>query len=58
MITAAKPVSIQRLVEELRQMPEAMFDQTEPLRRFLAQTPVDADFTRSLSQLEPPALHP
>jgi cysteine dioxygenase len=42
MITAAKTVSIQRLVEELRQMPEAMFDQTEPLRRFLAQTPVDA----------------
>jgi cysteine dioxygenase len=42
MITAAKTVSIQRLVEELRRMPEAMFDQTEPLRRFLAQTPVDA----------------
>jgi cysteine dioxygenase type I len=42
MVTAAKIVSIQRLIEELRQMPEAMFDETEPLRRFLEQTPVDA----------------
>ena len=42
MITAAKTVSIQRLVDELRQIPEGMFDDTEPLRRFLAQTPVDA----------------
>jgi predicted metal-dependent enzyme (double-stranded beta helix superfamily) len=43
MITAAKPVPIQRLVEELRQMPESMFEEVEPLRRFLQQTPVDAD---------------
>lgn len=43
MITAAKTVHIQRLVEGLRQMPEPMFDQTEPLRRFLEQTPVDSD---------------
>jgi cysteine dioxygenase len=42
MITVAKTVSIQRLVEELRQVPESMFDQTEPLRQFLAQNPVDA----------------
>jgi cysteine dioxygenase len=42
MVTAAKIVSIQRLIEELRQMPEAMFDETEPLRRYLEQTPVDA----------------
>jgi cysteine dioxygenase len=43
MITAAKTVHIQRLVEGLRQMPESIFDQTEPLRRFLEQTPVDSD---------------
>ena len=43
MITAAKTVHIQRLVEGLRQMPESVFDQTEPLRRFLEQTPVDSD---------------
>ena len=40
MITAARPVPIQTLVEGLRQMPEAAFDQTETLRRFLADTPV------------------
>ena len=43
MITAAKPVPIQRLVEELRQMPESMFEEVEPLRRFLQETPVHAD---------------
>jgi cysteine dioxygenase len=43
MITAVKPVPIQKLVEGLRQLPEAMFDQTEPLRRFLAETPVMAE---------------
>jgi cysteine dioxygenase len=43
MITAAKTVSIQKLVEELHQMPESMFLPTEPLRRFLQQNPVDAD---------------
>ena len=42
MITAAKTVSIQRLIEGLRQMPECMFDETEPLRHFLEQTPVEA----------------
>jgi cysteine dioxygenase len=43
MITAAKPVPIHKLVEDLRQLPEAMFDQPEPLRRFLAETPVAAE---------------
>ncbi len=43
MITAAKPVPIQKLVEELRQFPESIFDQTEPLRKFLEDTPVEAD---------------
>jgi cysteine dioxygenase len=42
MITAVKTVPIQKLVEELRRMPEAMFDEPEPLRRFLAEKPVDA----------------
>jgi cysteine dioxygenase len=43
MITAAKTVPIQKLVQELQQMPESMFIETEPLRRFLQQSPVDAD---------------
>ena len=43
MITTAKTVPIQRLVEELRQMPSSMFDSVEPLRHFLQDTPVDAD---------------
>jgi len=43
MITSAKTVSIQKLVEELRQMPESMFIPTGPLRRFLEMNPVEAD---------------
>jgi cysteine dioxygenase len=43
MITAAKTVSIQKLVEGLRQLPESAFSPTEPVRRFLKETPVDAD---------------
>lgn len=43
MLTTAKTVPIQKFVEELRQQPESAFLPTEPLRRFLAQTPVDAD---------------
>jgi cysteine dioxygenase len=43
MITTAKTVSIQKLVEDLRQMPESMFIPTEPLRRFLEMNPVEAD---------------
>jgi cysteine dioxygenase len=43
MTTAIKPVSIQALVEGLRQLPESAFGPTEPVRRFLQDTPVDAD---------------
>jgi cysteine dioxygenase len=43
MSTAVKPVSIQTLVEGLRQFPESAFGPTEPLRRFLQDMPVDAD---------------
>ena len=43
MIIAAKPVPIQKLVEGLGQLPESAFEGTETLRRFLQETPVDAD---------------
>jgi predicted metal-dependent enzyme (double-stranded beta helix superfamily) len=43
MITAAKLVPIQKLVEGLRQMPESAFDVVEPVRRFLQETPIDAE---------------
>lgn len=43
MTTAIKPVSIQILAEGLRQLPESAFVPTEPIRRFLQDTPVDAD---------------
>jgi cysteine dioxygenase len=43
MRTAVKAVSIQTLVEGLRQFPEAAFDQTETVRRFLEETPVSAE---------------
>jgi cysteine dioxygenase len=43
MTTTTKTAPIQRLVEELRQMPSAMFDDVEPLRRFLQDTPVDPE---------------
>jgi cysteine dioxygenase len=43
MTTAVKPVSIQTLVEGLRQLPESSFGPTEPIRRFLQDTPVSAD---------------
>ncbi|HZC24115.1 MAG TPA: cysteine dioxygenase family protein [Candidatus Binatia bacterium] len=39
---SANLVPIQQLVEELRRKPASAFDQTEPLRLFLQQTPVDA----------------
>ena len=42
MSTAVKAVSIQTLVEGLRQLPEAAFDQIETVRRFLEDTPVSA----------------
>ena len=43
MITAAKLVPIEKLVEGLRQLPASTFDSTEPLRRFLQETPVTAE---------------
>ena len=43
MTTAVKTVSIQTLVEGLRQLSDASFGPVEPVRRFLQETPVDAD---------------
>src|SRR5437660_3101396 len=43
MITSTKTVPIQKLVDELRTLPESAFIPAEPLRRFLTQMPVDAD---------------
>lgn len=43
MITAAKTVPIEKLVEGLRKMPESAFGPTEPLRQFLRDKPVSAD---------------
>ena len=43
MITTAKTVTIQKLVEELRAFPDSAFIPTEPIRSFLQQNPVDAD---------------
>jgi cysteine dioxygenase len=43
MITAAKPVSIQKFVEDLRKFPATAFDQTETMRRFMQESPVSAD---------------
>jgi cysteine dioxygenase len=42
MITAAKIVPIQTLVQELRRMTETNFIDTEPVRRLLQQMPVDS----------------
>src|SRR5229473_588482 len=43
MATAVKPVPIHDFVAQLRQFPEPAFDQTEQLRRFLQDAPVDPD---------------
>lgn len=43
MPTGVKQVSIDDLVAGLRQFPEAAFDETEQLRRFLQEMPVRAD---------------
>jgi cysteine dioxygenase len=43
MATAVKPVAIDTFVAELRKFPQSGFDQTEPVRRFLQETPVNAD---------------
>jgi cysteine dioxygenase len=43
MSIAVKPVSIQDFVHQLRKFPEASFDQTEQLRQFLLDTPLNSD---------------
>jgi cysteine dioxygenase len=43
MTVRISPVPIQTLVEELRRKAASSFDQTEPLRIFLQQTPVEAN---------------
>lgn len=43
MITTAKLVSIQTLVEGLRRLPESDFNHTETVRHYLQETPVDAE---------------
>ena len=43
MSTVLKAVPIQTFVESLRQLPEAAFDETETVRRFLEETPVSAE---------------
>ncbi len=43
MTTAVRAVSIQMLVEGLRQLPESAFGPTEPVRRFLQDNPVSAE---------------
>jgi|SRR5580704_17104738 cysteine dioxygenase len=43
MITAAKTVAIEKLVEGLRLLPESAFDETETVRRFLQETPVSPE---------------
>jgi cysteine dioxygenase len=43
MITTAKTVSIQKFVDELRNLPASAFIPSEPVRNFLEQNPVDAD---------------
>jgi cysteine dioxygenase len=43
MSLAFKQTSIQDFVTELRKFPEAAFDQTEELRKFLQETPINSD---------------
>jgi cysteine dioxygenase len=43
MSIAVKQTPIQDFVSELRKFPEAVFDQTEELRKFLQSTPIDPD---------------
>ena len=43
MSTVAKPISIQDFVPELRKFPEAAFRETESIRQFLQETPVNSD---------------
>ena len=43
MTTALKPVSIDDFVIELRKLPQSSFDETEPVRCFLQESPVLAE---------------
>jgi cysteine dioxygenase len=43
MTTTTQTVPIEKLIESLRQLPESAFGPTEPIRRFLQDTPVNAD---------------
>ncbi len=43
MSTTLKQVSIQDFVAELRKFPESAFDQTEQVRKFLQDVPIDPD---------------
>jgi cysteine dioxygenase len=43
MTTTTQTVPIEKLIEGLRQMPESAFGPTEPIRRFLQETPVNLD---------------
>ncbi|HVI07359.1 MAG TPA: cysteine dioxygenase family protein [Candidatus Binatia bacterium] len=43
MATAVKPIAVQEFVLQLRQFPEAAFEQTETIRRFLQDTPVNPE---------------
>ncbi len=43
MATATKPVSIQDFVAQLRKFPESAFDETEHIRRFLQDSPLNPD---------------
>jgi cysteine dioxygenase len=43
MSTALKTVPLDKLIEGLRQLPVVVFDQTEPVRRFLEEMPVSPD---------------
>jgi cysteine dioxygenase len=43
MATAVNQVSIQHFIDELHKFPEAAFDQTEQLHRFLQETPLNPD---------------
>jgi cysteine dioxygenase len=50
MAIAAKTVAVETLVEGLRRLPESAFDGTETVRRFLQETPVEAEsLTRYLT---------
>lgn len=43
MISTTKTIPIEKLLAGLRELPESAFGPTEPVRRFLQETPVDAE---------------